>query len=831
MKQILFVLCILLATSCSNKGPRETLSFNDNWKFSLTADSTEATAQQTDDSAWRTLNLPHDWSIEADFSRKYPATTGGGALPGGMGWYRKHFVLPASDKGKMVYIDFDGIYRNSKVWINGQLLGFRPNGYISFRYDLTPYLKYGEENLLVVQADNSRQPNSRWYSGSGIYRNVRLTKTGKVHVDNWGTYITTPEVTMQKATVSVETTIKNNAEASSIELTTRIKSKEGKIVAQAVMPGDLQGGESTTIFSQELTVEQPQLWSLDNPYQYTAVTEVRTNGKLSDVYETPFGIRTFKWDNQTGFYLNGQALKILGVCLHHDLGSLGTAVNTRALERELQIMKDMGVNAIRTSHNPPAPELLEICDRIGLLVQDESFDMWRRRKSRFDYAQYFDEWHKRDLTDQVLRDRNHASVFMWSIGNEVLEQWTNANADNLTLEEANLILNAGHAIDPSILQDTAMTVEALITYSLADIVRKLDDTRVITAGSNNVDPSNHLFRSNALDVYGFNYHHENFPTFSEDFPGKTLIVSESTSGLMTRGIYEMPSDSLFIRPNRWDRPFNLPQHICSAYDNCRVPWGSTHEVSWNAVKNSPFVSGMFVWTGFDYLGEPTPYGWPSRSSFFGIVDLAGFPKDVYYMYQSEWTDKPVLHLFPHWNWTEGEEVDVWAYYNQADEVELFLNNQSLGARSKTDTTYHVTWRVPFTPGTLKAVSRKGGKEVLTQEIHTAGEASRIVMTPDRSTIQADGTDLSFVTVEIQDKDGNIVPNANNLLHFSVQGNGFIAGTDNGNQNDSISLKNPDRHAFSGKALVVVQNNGKKGNINLKATSDKFSDATIEIHVK
>lgn len=346
-----------------------------------------------------------------------------------------------------------------------------------------------------------------------------------------------------------------------------------------------------------------------------------------------------------------------------------------------------------------------------------------------------------------------------------------------------------------------------------------------------MNPGNHLFHSGALDVYGFNYHHQNFAPFPDIYPSKKLHISESTSGLMTRGYYEMPSDHMFIRPDSWDKPFDLPIHMCSSYDNCHVPWGSTHEVSWKEVKKYPFVSGLFIWTGFDYLGEPTPFGWPSRSSFFGIVDLAGFPKDVYYMYQSEWTDKPVLHVFPHWNWQEGETVDIWVYYNHADEVELFLNGGSLGSQSKTDSTFHVWWRTEFKPGTLKAVSRKNGKEVLVKEIHTAGEATSLVLTADRQTLAADGTDLSFITVDVVDQYGNIVPDADQLIRFSVEGNGFIAGTDNGDQNDSRSLKALERHAFFGKALVVVQNTGEPGMIRLTATAEGLPAGSMDITVK
>ena len=829
----------LLLTACSPTGEqvRERSSWNDDWKFALSDSVQDYSSPDSDDSTWRILSLPHDWSIEGDFSLDNPSTPGGGALPGGIGWYRKTFTLPETDRGKVVYVDFDGVYRNSEVWINGHSLGFRPNGYVSFRYDLTPYLRYGSQpNVIVVKADNSEQPNSRWYSGSGIYRNVWLVKVNPVHVDNWGTFVHDMKISPEEATFSLEARIRNSSEADrEAEVSTSIYDDRNRVVTAPVTTllrvpytpcYDTRMREASV--DHQFSISNPKLWSPDSPSLYTAVTEVKVAGKVVDRYETVFGLRTFRWDSATGFYLNDKPLKIKGVCLHHDLGCLGAAVNTRAIERQLQIMKEMGVNAIRTSHNAPAPELL---DRMGLLVQDESFDMWERRKSPYDYARYFAEWHERDLTDEILRDRNHASVFMWSIGNEVLEQWSHADATELDLQAANLILNAGHAIDPALLKDTTLSRQSLITRHLAAIVKRLDTSRVVTAGCNEVNPANHLFRSDALDVLGFNYHEQYLEPFLRNFPGRKLIVSESTSALMTRGYYEMPSDHIYIRPESWDKPFEAPEHVCSSYDNCHVPWGSTHEKTWHLVKTLPHVSGLFVWTGFDYLGEPTPYWWPSRSSFFGIVDLAGFPKDVYYMYKSEWTDEPVLHIFPHWNWKEGEPVDIWAYYNNADEVELYLNGKSLGVRQKTDSTYHVSWRVPFTPGTLRAVSRLGGKEVLVKEIHTAGEPARLVLTPDRSVIQADGSDLSFVTVDVCDIDGNRVPDATPLIRFSVEGPGEIAGTDNGDPNDPNSLRKPKRQAYYGKALVVIRNKGGQGDIHLKAIAEGLPEATVTIQAQ
>ena len=438
---------------------------------------------------------------------------------------------------------------------------------------------------------------------------------------------------------------------------------------------------SAKLLRQTLRVSHPLRWSVDSPHLYTLKSEVLVDGEVVDAVTTRTGFREFRFDAATGFWLNGRNLKINGVCLHHDLGCLGAAVNEDAMRRQLVKLKAMGCNAIRCSHNPPAPELLDLCDEMGFIVMDESFDMWRRRKTRNDYARFFDECHERDLSDLLLRDRNHPSVLMWSIGNEVLEQWSGVGADELTLEQANLLLNAGHD-DSTLAHGEELTPNSLLTLHLAGIVRKYDRTRPVTAGCNEPSPDNHLFKSGALDLIGFNYHREWIKDVPRNFPGKPFLLTESVSALQTRGYYRMPSDSLFIAPERWDKPYTDPSMMCSSYDNQHVPWGSTHEETWDIVKHTPYCAGQFIWTGFDYLGEPTPYGFPARSSYFGIIDLAGFPKDIYYMYQSEWTDRPVLHLFPHWNWTEGQTVDLWCYYNDADEVELFVNGKSRGVRSK-----------------------------------------------------------------------------------------------------------------------------------------------------
>ena len=831
IRKSLLIFFASLGLACQNRELcRERLDFTAEWKFALNSDS-DFSALEADDSNWRKLHLPHDWSIEGEFDKDTPASPGGGALPGGIGWYRKSFVIPDSDRGKRIFIDFDGIYQKSTVWLNGHMLGYRPNGYVSFRYDLTPYLNYGaESNILAVKVNNSEQPNSRWYSGSGIYRNVWLVKTNDVHIDNWGTFVTSPEISTEKAVVAVCTTICNeNPECQEVRLRTTVIDANGKKVVCKSDDAEIVSGGKCVV-GQMLDVVKPRLWSVKDPYLYKVISEVMADDKVIDRYETPLGIRSLHFDAEKGFFLNEESLKILGVCLHHDLGCLGTAVNKRALERQLEILKAMGCNAVRTSHNPPAPELLDLCDRMGILVQDETFDMWRKRKSRYDYSHDFPEWHERDLTDHILRDRNHPSVFMWSIGNEVHEQFNRTNTDTLTLQQANVLLNIRHD-SPAGREDTTVNINSWITAHLARIVRNLDTTRVITSGNNFAASENNLFRSDEMDVYGFNYNLGAYRDFPENFPGKCFIASETTSAFATRGHYIMPSDKRYAWPETWDQQFDRPVHACSSYDNNCALWGSTHEETWRAVKQLSYCSGLFVWTGFDYLGEPTPFWWPSRSSYFGIVDLAGFPKDAYYMYQSEWTDRTMLHLFPHWNWPEGEPVDVWAYYNNADEVELFLNGKSLGSKKKESGQFHVWWRVPFTPGTIKAVSRKNGRDVLIREIHTAGPAAAIRLTADRNAIEADGKDLSFITVEITDKNGNLVPDADDLIRFDVQGCCFIAGVDNGSQTSTEPFKASQRKAFYGKALIVLQNNGKRGKATLTATSEGLNSATLTVRAR
>lgn len=811
MKKYFFFTLLMLFSTIALQA-RNRILFDSSWLFTL-ADSAQMSQTSYDDSKWRLLDLPHDWAIEGDFSAGNPSGAGGGALPGGIGWYRKHFRLSdLQSRNDRYFIAFDGVYMNSTVYLNGHELGHRPYGYSSFEYDMTPYLNTTGDNVLAVKVDNSDQPNSRWYSGCGIFRHVWLVTSSNLHIAQWGIHV----VANVNGDVSVDVDLVNNGQGQYRPVVKNtVYDPQGKIVAT----------KASASLTQKLHVKSPQLWSIGSPKVYSVKTEIVVDGKVVDTEITTTGFRSFRFDAKTGFWLNGKNFKLNGVCEHHDLGCLGAAFNEDAMRRKLIKLKEMGVNALRCSHNPPAPELLNLCDTMGLVVMDESFDMWRRKKTKNDYARFFDEWHERDLSDLVLRDRNHPSIILWSIGNEVLEQWSSADADELTLEQANLILNAGH--DASTLaHGKELSPNSLLTIHLADIIKKYDKTRPITAGCNEPDPNNHLFKSGAIDVIGFNYHHQWVKDVPKNFPNKPFIFSESVSALQTRGFYMMPSDSIYVAPVEWWKPYTDPSFMCSSYDNMHAPWSSTHEQTWDVVKHTPYVGGQFIWTGFDYIGEPTPYGFPARSSYFGIIDLAGFPKDSYYLYQSEWTNRKVLHLFPHWNWIEGQTIDMWCYYNQADEVELFVNGKSQGVRRKAHygetlpdaTEYHVMWRVKYEPGEVRVVARKNGKQVGEETIRTAGAPDHL-----RLSLDYQGKTTTFVNVEVVDKDGNLCPNAENQVFFSLDGKAEILGVDNGSPFSMERFKDNKRKAFFGKCLVVVKGKGvlTAKAVDLKSTSISF----------
>jgi len=812
---IIFLLSVLaLGASPSGNKANSTLSLsgerrlslNQDWRFHK-GEASGAEEARFDDSQWTPVRLPHDWAIEGPFDPKLNPHTG--ALPiSGTGWYRKSFFLPADSRDKYFTTVFDGAMSNAVVWINGHQLGGRPYGYSSFAFDLTPYLQFGAEaNVLAVRL-TPEEHSSRWYPGAGIYRNVWLDVTGPVHVAEWGTYITTPEVSDAKATVSVKIEVQNSLnQEQSITLRNAVLDESGKPVGETSSElNSISAGASRTIPA-TLTITKPQRWDMDHPYLYTLVTEVLEGKRVIDRYTTPFGVRTIAFDREKGFSLNGKVRKLHGVCLHHDLGALGAAVNRRATERQLQIMKAAGVNAVRTSHNPPSPELLEFCDRLGLVVMDEAFDMWRIPKVPNGYSKYYDEWSERDLRDMVRRDRNHPSIIMWSIGNEIPEQ---KSPDGW--KEAKRLTGFFHEADP-----TRPTTSAFNDWS--DAI------------------NNHL--ADEVDVPGFNYRPMHYEEIMKDHPKWVIFGSETASCVSSRGFYQFPIQ-------RYEKD---PSLQISSYDIISPQWAYCPDVEFKYQDELPNVLGEFVWTGFDYIGEPTPYfgwrpgsnnehDWPARSSYFGMVDLAGFPKDRYYLYQSQWTTKPMVHILPHWNWEgrEGQNVPVMAYSN-ADEVELFLNGKSLGKKQrfsgpiempvganvssdlKFQTKYRLLWEAPYQPGTLKAIAYSGGKQVAEQEIRTAGAAAKIVLASDRSTIQADGDDLAFVTVRVEDKDGNLCPTASNIVHFAVSGAGAIKAVDNGNAATVEPFHADYRTAFNGLALLIVHSDDRPGKIQIVAMSD------------
>ncbi|MCC8038419.1 MAG: DUF4982 domain-containing protein [Bacteroidales bacterium] len=801
MRTLLTAIALAMATLATHAADSRAVAINDGWTFSL--NGAEA----------RSVTLPHDWSIEGDFAYSNPAGTGGGALPGGVGEYTLSLPYSPEWKGKEVWVDFDGVYMLSTVSINGHELGTRPNGYVSFTYNLTPWLVKGD-NLLTVRVDNSRQPNSRWYSGSGIYRNVWLRVVNPTHIVKDGLVARPVSVDTDSALVEVAVTLSQPLKG---QLRLSLDSDSGEPIWASQVA--VNGSEAVT----RVNVPHPSLWSCENPHLYTLRATLMQKGKEIDSYTTRIGLRDAQWDSSEGFSLNGKKMKINGVCLHHDFGALGAAFHVDAARRQLQMMKDMGANAIRCTHNPPAPELLDLCDEIGLMVIDEAFDMWRRRKSTYDYSLYFDQWHERDLRDLIRRDRNHPCVIAWSVGNEVLEQWDAANADDLSLEEANLILNFGHERN----QGSADNESTRLTRRLVAIAHDEDPTRPVTAGCNEPDPSNNLFASGALDLIGFNYHDDWFAGVPQNFPGKPFYVSESVSALMTRGHYTLPADSVTLCPERWDKPYYDPSLACSSFDNCHVPWGNTHEGTLRLVAEYPHIAGQFVWTGFDYLGEPTPYGWPARSSYFGLVDLAGIPKDAYYMYQSQWLpEQPMVHLLPHWNWQEGEKVDIRAYAAGVDSVALTLNGKPL--LLKPTEHFYRCWQAPFEPGEILAIGYKNGKEVARDSRHTATLPHHIVLHPDRAAITtADG--LCFVEASVVDHDGNPCPQACDRLTFSVDGSAFNAGTDNGDPTCLDSFKSDHRRAFHGKAMLIAQGDGHDGPVTVTASAPGLIPATITLN--
>lgn len=755
-------------------------SFNDGWKF-FKGDVSGGQNTSYDDSNWADVTLPHDWSIFNEINRHSTAGPGGGYMDGGIGWYRKLFTVPADYKGKKVFIEFDGVYMNSQVWVNGNLLGTRPYGYTSFEYDLTPYLIYDDSNVIAVRVNNN-QPTTRWYSGSGIYRNVWLTVLNHIHVGYCGMFVSTPGVSSSSAAVDVTTKVLNQSAASQpVTLTTIILDANGNAVATNTSSAvNINAGGNNT-FNQNLTVSNPRLWSPDSPYLYIAQSQVNVGGSVVDTYRAAFGIRYFSFDADSGFSLNGVSMKINGVCNHHDLGALGAAVNYRAIERQLQILKEMGCNALRTAHNPPDPQVLEVCDRMGIMVMDEAFDVWETGKNGLnDYHLYFSDWAQADIQAMVMRDRNHPSVIMWSIGNEIQR--------------------------PSV-----ATARNLINW-----VKAIDTTRPVTWASNNMGGQVEQDIANLLDLAGYNYHPKFYDLQHKKYPHWKMLASETVSAVRSRGIYKTPADQKVLRDS---------DNQCSSYDNGSDDGASTARQSYTDINSRSFMAGEFIWTGFDYIGEPWPYEWVAKSSYFGIIDTCGFPKDIYYFYQSKWTTVPMVHLLPHWNCSSGTNVDVWVYSN-CDTVELFLNGVSLGVKTIGDS-LHLAWNVPWEAGTIKAKGIKGSTVVYDQ-VTTAGSPARVQLKPDRTGITADGKDLVFIEADIIDDNGVLVPTADNMITFSVTGPGTIAGVDNGNAPSTEPYKGNNRKAFSGKCLVIVQATKASGSIVVTASSGGLSSDSVTI---
>ena len=813
MKKLLFLLFIAtfnqFINDCVAATPRQRLLMDAGWRFSQ-IDTAGADKPSFNDSKWRVLDLPHDWSIEGEFKQDAPTAGGGGYLPTGIGWYRRHFNLSKSVTTKNVWIEFDGVYQNSDVWINGHHLGRYPNGYMSFYYNLSSFIKSGE-NIISVRVDNSLQPNTRWYSGSGIYRHVWLNISEPVHVAQWGTYITTPRVDSSSATVSVKTKIENKTSASkNIILRSVIIDANGNEVAMTESSVSVPANNKSAA-EQSINVTSPALWSLETPVMYNLRSALIEKGKIIDETTTAFGIREIKYDVNKGFFLNGKHVKMNGVCLHHDAGSVGAAVPEAMWVRRLQLLKEMGCNAIRTSHNPVAPEFLDLCDRMGFLVQDEIFDVWKSGKVKYDYANYFDQWSQHDLVNFIHRDRNHPSVVMWSAGNEIGEQKQ----------------EKGHEI----------------LGPLIETFHREDSTRPVTTGNDNIAADNGSARLpflQMLDIVGYNYvdrWHERRELFysidRHDHPDWKMTGTESISIPGIRGNYygggNAGIDSAVIRPA------NMASVIRA-------------EQLWKFVSLHDYIIGDFMWTGIDYLGEAR---WPNKNASSGVIDLCGFPKDGYYFYQGQWTTKPMIHLFPHWNWRgkEGRVIQVMAYTN-CDTVELFLNNKSFGIKSLefprqgnsgawnrydrplvniSTNDLHLVWDVPYEPGILKAVGRKGGKIVLEQEIRTTGKAVAIRLTADKNEIKTAAKDVAHVKVEVIDENGFVVPDANNLIELATAGEGKLIGFDNGKPNDATSMKSGRRTVFNGLALAVIQSTDKQGSIRVKATSPGLADGIIEIN--
>jgi beta-galactosidase len=789
---IQYVLFLLLPMAAVSQ-PRTTDLFTKDWHFYL-GDVENGQDPALDDSQWRLIDLPHDWSIEGEINPDNPTGTDGGYFPAGIGWCRKTFSLPESWKDKKVLIYFEGVYMNSETFINGKSLGVHPNGYTSYKYDLTPYLDFGKENVLSVRVDNSMQKNCRWYSGSGISRHVWMIVTNPVHVAHWGVNIRTPDLSKQKATVQIKTLIKNETDLpQSIILNTQLWSKDTDNAGDNQIIMELLANSEKEI-EQTITVSKPMLWTQENPYLYRAQTQVLKDDNVIDNTQTTFGIRTIKFSAENGFQLNGKTVKLNGGCVHHGNGCLGAAAFDRAEERRVELLKAAGFNAIRTAHNPPSEAFLDACDRLGMMVIDESFDGWRVKKKDYDYSINFDEWWQRDIEAMVLRDRNHPSIIMWSTGNEIIERK-----------------------EPEAVETAKM---------LANCIRKNDPTRPVTSAMTTWDNDWEIFDPlmAAHDVCGYNYQLHRAPSDHERVPSRIIVQSES-----------YPKDAF---------------------------------ASWRMVQNHNYIIGDFVWTALDYLGESgigryyypgeTPgehwqgdfYPW--HGAYCGDIDLIGWRKPGSHYRNILWNNTEKLYMavrepnpdageikltmwsvWPTWeSWTwprhEGKDIQV-EVYSKYPKVRLYLDKKLIGEQATTEEQqFKATFTMPYTPGLLSAVGVEENKEVESATLQTSGNAAKIKLVPDRTKLAADGQDLSFVTIEVTDEDGNLQPNAENLLQFRIDGPGIIAGIDNANLKDLDPYFGSTRKVWHGRALVVIRSTKKHGDITLSVSSPGLIGATTKI---
>jgi beta-galactosidase len=826
-------------------GSRAT-DFGQDWKFVLVnpegiTDPTGAYSNAQDpgfdDSGWRTLDVPHDWSIELTPVQTASTSSATGFLQGGLAWYRKHFTLPSSLAGKRISIEFDGVYRNSDVYLNGQLLGNHPYAYTGFSYDLTGLVHTdGVTPDVIAVSAADQQPSSRWYSGDGIFRNVYLVVTGPVHVARHGTFVTTPglETTIGSgyATAAAATDVANDGSAAaSVQVTVTIGSPAGKTVAQGTSTVSVPAGQTQTT-TITLKVTDPALWSVDSPSLYSLQTDLSVGGAVVDSTEVTFGFRYTTFDPAAGFSLNGQYMKIQGVDLHATEGAVGSAVRYDAIARQMELMKSMGVNALRTAHNPPAPELIQICEQLGIVMMVEAFDCWLHGKLAYDYHLYFAQWGDSDIKEMVNAAKNSPAVVLWSIGNET--------------------------------PDTYMTDGPGIAKQLIADIKSIDTTRPVVMGSDQYrsvpstgSPQDLILGE--LDGLGVNYNTAmSMDGLHAKYPGKFFFCSEMGSETSTRGVYQDPQ-LLNTGEN-----YTPGKQATSSYDNNLASWTMSGEYELKKDRDREFWNGGFLWSGQDYIGEPTPYDvFPVKASFFGAMDTAGFAKDAYYLFKTHWTTDPVVHIVP-MNWTDytsGQEVAVWVYANVAT-VELFLNGTSLGVKSFDEkvTTYglkyletteptgddynypsgsytspngstgklHLTWSVPFQPGRLTAVATAGGRVVARDGISTAGPPHAITLTPGTLAITADGKSLSFLAVGVVDPSGVLVPDASNLIRFAISGPGTLAGVDNGQQENAQSYQAPSVPAFNGRALVIVKSTAQAGSIKVTATSPALASASAKI---